>query len=219
MLGALNLALKVAIVALVLYGANHKHLPQYAGKGMGVGAMVTLAAGQEPNTLTVSVDRARSRRATWLRAAGVVDGALDLQMQRAMSTVRCDPNTLVIVPEPDEMAALMTGEGRTRSVPSLVHAAFAECAKLSSRGRGYRWFLSRSTDPEQPSTSACMIKRERFRSESESTGLKSPEILVAFYDLFFQFGVRATNSNTAPTGSKHLVTAQIERQVLRIVSS
>ncbi len=42
--GWLNLALKFTIVVLVIYGAAHKTLPQYADKGMGYRLVVTPAA-------------------------------------------------------------------------------------------------------------------------------------------------------------------------------
>ena len=46
----------------------------------------------------------------------------------------------------------------------------------------------------------------------------SPEILVVVYDLFFEFREWATDRYMAPSGGEHLVTAQIEGQILRVVS-
>src|SRR4051794_19461539 len=57
-----------------------------------------------------------------------------------------------------------------------------------------------------------------FIETSPLSWVLSPEILVVVCDLFFEFREWASDCYVAPSGGEHLATAQIEGQILRVVS-
>lgn len=107
----------------------------YTAVEMCVGGQVSLAPTGEPLTFALAATPAKTKRSEWVRAASVVDNRLALQMQRATIAVRCDRSMLVDVPDREAIARLMAStEGAQISLSALVHNAFEEQAKLSSKG-------------------------------------------------------------------------------------
>ncbi|MBN1401269.1 MAG: hypothetical protein JXA74_10560 [Anaerolineae bacterium] len=103
--------------------------------GMQVGGQITLAAATEPMTFTLTTVSSRSRRSDWLRSVSVAEGALVVQMQRAMVDIRCDRNLFMAVPDMPAVAAHMARvEAAGTPLPALIRRGFQELAKLSSRG-------------------------------------------------------------------------------------
>jgi len=107
----------------------------YTAAGLCVGAEVTLTPAEEPLTFNIAVVPVRSRRSEWIRSATVADGDLVLQMQRASVQVRADRNTLIDVPNVEEVASLMAQAAKAQlSLTATVRTAFTELAKLGSGG-------------------------------------------------------------------------------------
>jgi hypothetical protein len=107
----------------------------YAGLGMCIGGQITITPTDAPLTFNVATAKARSKRREWIRSASVGDEGLVLQMQQASSTVRCDKNMFIDVADREEVARLMAEtEEEQPSLSALIHLAFLELAKLSSRG-------------------------------------------------------------------------------------
>ena len=107
----------------------------YASVGMCVGGQVDVTPADEELTFVLSATPTRSRRSEWIRSVSVVEDRLVLQMQRANVAVRCDRNMLIHVPDRGAVLGLME-HARDIQLPlrTLVRDAFAELAKLSSRG-------------------------------------------------------------------------------------
>jgi hypothetical protein len=107
----------------------------YTSAGLCVGAEVTVTPTEEPMTLSVSVVPVRSRRSEWIRSATMAEGDLVLQMQRSSVQVRADRNTLIDVPNGEEIASLMAQAADAQlSLSATVRTAFTELAKLGSGG-------------------------------------------------------------------------------------
>jgi hypothetical protein len=107
----------------------------YNATGMCVGGIIELTPTEAPDTFQITIGLSRTRRSEWVRSATVADGDLSLQMQRVNLDVRCDRNMLIDVPEGDEIARLMVDANASgMSLSKVVHRAFEELAKLSSRG-------------------------------------------------------------------------------------
>lgn len=107
----------------------------YEDVGMCVGGQVKVTIPDEPLTMELSVQRARRSRSEFIRSAMVDDGALKLQMQRASLNVEVDRDTVVYVPEAEQVAALMMSDQiRRLSLAEIVYHVFEELAKLSAGG-------------------------------------------------------------------------------------
>ncbi len=107
----------------------------YEDVGMCVGAQVEVAVADEPLTIELSVQRSKRSRSEFLRAAIVEDDRLTLQMQRASLPVEVDRNSVVYVPDADQIAALMLFDRTQRlSLAEIVYHAFEELAKLGAGG-------------------------------------------------------------------------------------
>lgn len=103
-----------------------------------VGAIVTVAPGDEPMSLVLSAATRRGGRNEWLRRASVQDGALAIQLQPATIRVRHDPDTLVDVSEPETVARLMWQSQQTSlGLGSVVRTVLLELAKLSPQGSAH----------------------------------------------------------------------------------
>ncbi|MGI6381536.1 MAG: hypothetical protein ACOX2R_12360 [Anaerolineae bacterium] len=107
----------------------------YREVGMCVGGRVEVSIPDEPLTIAVSTQRARRSRSEFIRAAAAEGGTLTLQMQRASLDVEVDRDTVIYIPEPEEIATLMlTDRMRGLSLSEIVYHAFEELAKLGSGG-------------------------------------------------------------------------------------
>jgi len=110
----------------------------YQDVGMCVGGQVKVTVPEEPLTIQLSVQRAKRSRSEFIRSATVKDGHLTLQMQRASLPVEVDRNSVVYVPDADQIAALMLREStRELSLAEVVYRAFEELAKLSAGGTAH----------------------------------------------------------------------------------
>jgi len=107
----------------------------YLEVGMCVGGRVEVSIPDEPLTIAVSTQRARRSRSEFIRAAAAEGGTLTLQMQRASLDVEVDRDTVIYIPDPEEIATLMlTDRMRGLSLSEIVYHAFEELAKLGSGG-------------------------------------------------------------------------------------
>ncbi len=107
----------------------------YREVGMCVGGRVEVSIPDEPLTIAVSTQRARRSRSEFIRAAAAEGGTLTLQMQRASLDVEVDRDTVIYIPDPEEIATLMlTDRMRELSLSEIVYHAFEELAKLGSSG-------------------------------------------------------------------------------------
>lgn len=107
----------------------------YASVGMTVGGQVTVTPADQPMVYTLTVTPVRGGRSDWVRTASIVEGRLTVQMMRASTSLRCDPNLLVSVPDRAAIAQVMArSEAANTPLPVIIRGAFQELAKLSSQG-------------------------------------------------------------------------------------
>jgi hypothetical protein len=107
----------------------------YEDVGMCVGGQVDVTIPEEPLTIELSVQRSKRSRSEFMRAAIVEDDRLTLQMQRASLPVEVDRNSVLYVPDADQIAGLMLLDDTQRlSLAEVVYHAFEELAKLGAGG-------------------------------------------------------------------------------------
>ncbi len=107
----------------------------YKNAGLVVGSIVTIAPGNEPQSLVLNTAQRRGGGSQWIRTASVQDGALVIQMQPKSIGVRYDADTLIDVSDPEGVARLMWQSQQTsRGLGGLVRTVFSELAKLSPQG-------------------------------------------------------------------------------------